>query len=74
MISFHYSFLLGLSTINNIIKETCSVIWQKLGPIVLPCEISENEWLNISDEFEELWNFPHCLGAVDGKHIRLQVR
>lgn len=74
MLSFHYSYLLGLSTIHDIIKETCTVIWQKLCPSVLPSEISEDQWLQISAEFEELWHFPHAIGAIDGKNIRLQVR
>ena len=30
---------------------------------------SAEEWLDIAKKFEEKWNFPHCLGAVDGKHI-----
>jgi hypothetical protein len=30
------------------------------------------EWLTIAKGFEELWNFPHCLGALDGKHIVIQ--
>lgn len=29
------------------------------------------EWKNISQSFEELWNFPHCLGAIDGKHVSI---
>ena len=29
------------------------------------------EWRNISQRFEERWNFPHCLGAMDGKHVSI---
>ncbi|KAJ8889199.1 hypothetical protein PR048_008696 [Dryococelus australis] len=28
-------------------------------------------WESIDSEFETSANFPHCIGAVDGKHIRL---
>lgn len=29
------------------------------------------EWKAISDQYEIRANFPHCLGAIDGKHIRI---
>ena len=32
---------------------------------------TEEEWIRISEEFEEKWNFPNCLGALDGKHIQI---
>lgn len=34
---------------------------------------TEEEWLAVSQEFEDKWNFPHVLGAMDGKHVVLQA-
>ena len=34
---------------------------------------TETEWLDIFKRFEEKWNFPHALGAIDGKHVRIQM-
>lgn len=33
----------------------------------------EEEWLKVAQQFEEKWNFPHCCGSVDGKHVVLQA-
>ncbi|KAL4720201.1 hypothetical protein ACJJTC_008719 [Scirpophaga incertulas] len=35
-------------------------------------ELKENDWLKISEDFYKRTNFPNCLGAVDGKHYRLE--
>lgn len=73
LISFHYSYLLGTSTIHNIVKETCSAIWTTLCPLLLPSEITEEQWVQISQDFETMWNFPNAIAALDGKHIQIQV-
>ena len=62
------------TTVTRIIRETTSVIWEVL------CEQgfmqhpeTETEWKHISKEFFELWNFPNCLGCIDGKHVVIQA-
>ena len=34
---------------------------------------NEKEWRGIAKRFESRWNFPRCLGAIDGKHVILQA-
>lgn len=34
-------------------------------------ELSREKWLEIEEGFIKHSNFPHCLGAIDGKHIRI---
>lgn len=73
MTSMSYQYLIGLTTVSNIIEETCEALWSCLFRNVLPYPITRENWLNISKQFEEDWNFNHCIGAIDGKHIVIQV-
>jgi hypothetical protein len=33
---------------------------------------NESQWKEIARDFENTWNFPHCIGALDGKHIQIR--
>ncbi|XP_075711692.1 uncharacterized protein LOC142748488 [Rhinoderma darwinii] len=69
--SLHFEFLLGCSTISQIIRLTCEVIWQRLRAAVMPQPKAE-DWLRIAEGFYQSAQFPNCVGALDGKHIRVQ--
>ena len=70
--SLSFAYRMGKSTVSNILKETCDAIYQVLSPTYLRPPASHEDWLAISKEFEEQWNLPHVIGALDGKHIRIQ--
>ncbi|XP_024871913.1 protein ANTAGONIST OF LIKE HETEROCHROMATIN PROTEIN 1-like [Temnothorax curvispinosus] len=68
-----WHFRVGKSTVYSIIPEVCKAIWDVLQPLYLRVPNEENEWLEIANEFNSLWNFPNCIGAIDGKHIRINA-
>lgn len=68
-----WQFHVGHTTVHKIIKETCQTIWTVLSPLYLKTPSSYEEWEKISRGFWENWNFPHCLGALDGKHVNIQA-
>ncbi|XP_066586348.1 uncharacterized protein [Prorops nasuta] len=72
MASISYAFRIGINTVSKIISETCEVLWNCLHKSVMP-SINQQEWLRIADEFNTKWNFPHCIGAIDGKHVVIQA-
>lgn len=71
MNSMAYAYRIGRSTVTMIIAETCEALWNILQDELF--QSSSVNWKNISVEFEEKWNFPHCIGAIDGKHIAIKV-
>ncbi|XP_066442104.1 uncharacterized protein [Eleutherodactylus coqui] len=68
--SLHLQFRVGKSTITEIVRCTCSAIWQKLQPIVMPSP-TEDTWQRVAAGFQDVAKFPNCIGAVDGKHVRV---
>ena len=58
--------------VHNIICETTVAIFETLKGTVFP-KISQSYFQQVAEGFEKRWNFPHCIGAIDGKHVVIQV-
>ena len=43
-----------------------------IGKEYIKLPLCSREWLQISETFLSRWNFPNCLGAIDGKHIHIR--
>ncbi|XP_043209460.1 putative nuclease HARBI1 [Amphibalanus amphitrite] len=65
------SYRLGFATIRTIVSETCAAIWEILGPDVLALPTPE-QWRQHALDFEREWQFPNCVGALDGKHVQME--
>ena len=70
--SLEYQFRISRRAISYIVMEVCQALYEVMGPKYLAVPKSSQDWLEIAEKFEERWNFPNCLGAVDGKRILLQ--
>ena len=67
--SLAFQFRIAHNTISGIVPEVCEAIIAEYGPEVMPEMTREEDWLDVADGFNELWNFPNCIGAIDGKHV-----
>lgn len=66
----HYSYRLGISTITKIVREVCHTVWSCLVEEFIP-KLTKERCESVAAGFEKRANFFHCIGAVDGKHIRI---
>jgi hypothetical protein len=45
----------------------------KLNNFLFQVPKERNQWSHIIDGFETRWNFPNCIGALDGKYIMIKA-
>ena len=68
------SYRISPPVVGRIIRDTCKVIWNVLqARKFLSVPSSQDAWLRTASDFERKWNFPHCLGAIGGKHVVIQA-
>ena len=67
--SLSFQFRIVVVTVSCIVKSVCAVIIQCLSPTHMKVPSTDEEWLEIAHRFQDRWNFPNCVGAIDGKEI-----
>lgn len=63
-----FRFRMGASTVRLIVLQTIRAINKIFLPIAIPKTKTKDEWKEIAQGFLNRWNFPNCLGALDGKN------
>ena len=71
-VQLSFRFRRGRATISKILTDTCRALWNILSPKYLNIPKSKVEWKEVAFGFEMCWNFPNCIGAIDGKHFVMQ--
>ncbi|XP_046404175.1 uncharacterized protein LOC124169578 [Ischnura elegans] len=67
-----FSYRLDRLTVAAIIHSTCKAIVDVIQNEVMPVP-DEAKWNTVASEFWEKWQFPNCIGVLDGKHVTIQA-
>ncbi|KAL0151511.1 hypothetical protein M9458_053163 [Cirrhinus mrigala] len=67
-----FSYRVGHSTVAGIVADVAKAIWDSLVEDYMPVPTTE-DWRDIASEFYHRWNFPNCLGSIDGKYVVIQA-
>ena len=65
-------FRRGESTVAQVVYDVSEAIWEVMSPIYM-APPTEDDWWQIEHQFCTRWNFPNCIGALDGKHIMMRA-
>jgi hypothetical protein len=66
-------FRISVASISLIVPEVCTAIWDCLGPDVIKCPRTAEEWKEKAAAFNDKWDYPRAVGCLDGKHVSCQA-
>ncbi|CAH2018576.1 unnamed protein product [Acanthoscelides obtectus] len=59
------------SSISRIVPEVCSALCEGLKDnIKVPA--NPEDWKKVANGYNTMWNFPMCIGSMDGKHVIIE--
>ncbi|KAG8193586.1 hypothetical protein JTE90_000222 [Oedothorax gibbosus] len=65
-------FGVSKSSVCKIVAEFCTLFVHLCSKDFIQLPTTEQEILRAATEFESFWDFPQCVGAIDGTHIKIQ--
>ena len=71
--SLSFAFRIGTTTVSNTVSETCIAIKETLSVKFLRLPRCPTDWLEIARDFEDFWDMPNIVGALDRKHIQIEA-
>jgi hypothetical protein len=70
--SLAFGFRVGKTTIVKLVPEVCQAIISEYQEEVCRTPRNSDDWRKVADGFSTRWDFQHCLGALDGKHVAIR--
>ena len=64
-----YAWRVPHNTISLVVREVCRAILEEYLDKQMKPPTTEEGWRQTADEWYKRWNFPHAIGAIDGKHV-----
>ncbi|XP_066977862.1 uncharacterized protein [Macrobrachium rosenbergii] len=68
-VSLGYQFRISHNLVSSLIPETCRAIYNIMKTEYLKLPSTPEEWNEIALHYFQQWNFPNCIGALDGKRV-----
>lgn len=69
--SLAFQFRISPGYMSLIVQQVLLAIVNRLQNIVMPAP-TEETFSAIAKRYNTKWNFPNCVGSVDGKHVRIK--
>ncbi|KAG0725967.1 hypothetical protein GWK47_037553 [Chionoecetes opilio] len=67
--SLEFQYRISHNLISSIIPEVCDALFAVLRGTYLKLPTTSAEWQEVASGFSNVWQFPNCIGALDGKHF-----
>lgn len=71
-VTLAHIYRVGPCSAGRIIKQVCRALVWKLKKKYIQVPSTDAEWMEVVNGFDQRWHYPGCVGALDGKHIRMR--